>query len=150
MALHDGWDAKAYKGDAALTSADASTGTWSELTFLKTVTVNDEMGDNDVTSRAGGGNREHRPGLRDVSVDLEFDYDSGTTLYDALEDAYQARTEIALAFMDGAIATSGSNGIAGNWKLYNWQRSEPIDGVITVTCTARPSSFMHDYTVGAS
>ena len=143
-----GYEAKLYWDDTPL-SDGPGTGTWTELTIVKDVTLGDEREEVDQTTRAFSGRKSTRGGLRDNPVDLEVVYDESDTGFVALRTAYYAGSEIALAFMDGDIATEGNTGVVGNWHVIGFPRNEPLAGQITVPVTVKPSSHMEDYTVPA-
>jgi len=58
-------------------------------------------------------------------------------------------SEIALAVMDGDIATVGSEGFCANFVITGFNRGEPLEEAITVSVTAKPASEQQWYEVSA-
>ena len=142
-----GYQAKLYLGAVPLADVP-STGDWTELAIVKDVTQNDEMGMAEVTTRANGGFVAEAPALRTVGVDVEIAWEPDDEGFEALRAAYAAREEIAVAIMDGDITENGTTGVAGNFTVAKFGRSEPLADHITAALTLRPSSYLADYTVG--
>ena len=74
-------------------------------------------------------------------------WDSSDAAFSALKDAWLNSTEIALAAMDGAVDTSGNQGLASNFTVTNFSRSEALEEAITVSVTVKPSSQTEWYVV---
>ena len=51
--------------------------------------------------------------------------------------------------MDAAIASVASEGLAGNFTIHTFNRSEPLEGVVVVDVTAKPSSYTAWYEVAS-
>ena len=52
--------------------------------------------------------------------------------------------------MDGDITTSGNQGLAGNFTVTNFSRSEPLEEAVTVSVTLKPSSYTTWYEVAGA
>lgn len=144
-----GNDCKLYYDATPLTSADGSGGTWLLIDGVKDVSVSDAHGEVDATTRASDGRKEYALGLRDTSIEFEAKFDVDETAFAALKTAYEAGNTIAMAAMNEAIATVGATGVAGNFILTGFARSEALEGLVTVSVTAKPHSYLSDYTVSA-
>ena len=114
--------------------------TWNEIKNVRDLTLNLETGEADVTTRANNGWRATAATLKDGSIEFEMLWDTGDAAFGALKDAWAGGAEIALAAMDGDIATAGSEGLAGNFTVTNFSRSEPLEEGVTVSVTVKPSS----------
>jgi hypothetical protein len=132
MALVLGLNAKAYRNTASWASP-----TWDEVTNLKDVTINLEAGDADVTTRGGGGFRQSVGTLKDGSVDFQMVWDTADADFTAFKDAFFNNTSIELAFMDGAIATTGSQGLHADFSVVNFSRSEALEEALMVDVTVK-------------
>jgi len=141
-----GMDCKLYFDSAPLAGAP-STGTWTELTNAKDVTVNLETGEADITTRANSGWRATAATLKDGSIEFEMLWRPGDAGFDAIQSAWANSAEIGLAAMDGEITTSGNQGLAGNFTVTNFSRSEPLEEAVTVSVTLKPSSYTTWYEV---
>jgi len=121
--------------------------TWNEIENVRDLTLNLETGEADITTRANNGWRATAATLKDGSIEFEMLWDTGDAAFGALKDAWANSTEIALAAMDGDIETAGSEGLAGNFTVTNFSRSEPLEEGVTVSVTVKPSSFTQWYEV---
>ena len=144
-----GMDCKLYFDSTPLAGAP-STGTWTELTNAKDVTVNLETGEADITTRANSGWRATAATLKDGSIEFEMVWRPGDAGFDAIQTAWANSAEIALAAMDGDITTSGNQGLAGNFTVTNFSRSEPLEEAVTVSVTLKPSSYTTWYEVAGA
>jgi hypothetical protein len=142
-----GYQAKLYYNATPLTAAPTTTGWTTSVDIVKDVTLNDEFDQVETTTRASAGRKTHDQGLQSNDVEIELAWDPTNTGFQALRTAKISRAVIALAIMDGPIATSGSTGIAGNFKVASFTRKEPLAGQITATVKLAAHSFMGDLTV---
>ena len=143
-----GMDCKLYYDSTPL-AGEPGTGTWTELTNTKDVTLNLETGEADITTRANNGWRATAATLKDGSIEFEMLWDTGDAGFTALQAAWENAAEIALAAMDGDIATPGSQGLASNFTVTNFSRNEPLEEAVTVSVTVKPSSYTTWYEVPA-
>jgi hypothetical protein len=141
-----GMNCKLYYSSTLLTQQNGpGQATWNEISNVKDLTLNLETGEADITTRANNGWKATAATLKDGSIEFEMLWDTGDTAFGALKDAWASSAEIALAAMDGAIATVGSEGLAGNFTVTNFSRSEPLAEGVTVKVTVKPSSFTQWY-----
>jgi hypothetical protein len=141
-----GMNCKLYYSSTLLTQQNGpGQATWNEISNVKDLTLNLETGEADVTTRANNGWKATAATLKDGSIEFEMLWDTGDAAFGALKDAWANSAEIALAAMDGAIATVGSEGLAGNFTVTNFSRSEPLAEGVTVSVTVKPSSFTQWY-----
>jgi len=143
-----GMNCKFYYSDTLLSDTSGpDTVTWNEIENVRDLTLNLETGEADVTTRANNGWRATAATLKDGSIEFEMLWDTGDAAFGALKDAWANSTEIALAAMDGDIETTESEGLAGNFTVTNFSRSEPLEEGVTVSVTVKPSSFTQWYEV---
>lgn len=143
-----GYEAHFYYDSTPL-AGEPSTGTWTELTIVKDVNLGDEHDESDVTTRANNGHKATDVSLRDNPLDVEIAWDPDDAAFSALRTAYEGRLPIAIAVMDGPVATVGSKGVAGNYKITSFPRNEPLGDHVTSSVTLKPYSYMDDYEVAA-
>lgn len=139
-----GKDCKAYFFTSVLTEKWDGTGaapTNTEMPNVKDVTVNLETGEADITTRANNGWRATAATLKNGSVEFEMIWDPADPGFTKIQTAWSNSEEIGLAFMDGAIEASGSSGLASNFTVTNFSRSEPLEEAVKVSVTVKPSSF---------
>lgn len=152
MAFVLGMNGKAYIGDAVLEDTEDATiagTTWTELDNVTDVTTNLETGEADITTRANNGWRATAATLKDGTVEFEMQWDPEDAGFTAIQAAWAASSEIAAAFMDGPIATPGSQGLVSNFTVTNFTRSEPLEEAMMVSVTLKPSSNTKWYTTPA-
>ena len=140
-----GMDGKLYFDATPLASIDPTGATWTELDNVTDVTLNLETGEADITTRANNGWRATASSLKDGSIEFEMVYKPGDAGFDAIEAAWSASGEIAIAAMDGPIATVGSKGLTGNFTVTNFTRTEPLEEAMKVAVTLKPSSYTDWY-----
>jgi hypothetical protein len=59
------------------------------------------------------------------------------TLYGIFETAWSTRAAIGLRILDGANTSTGVKGLVGDFNVIGFKRTEPMDGVITVSVSAK-------------
>ena len=96
------------------------------------MTINLEAGDADVTTRAGGGFRQSVATLKDGSVDFQMVWDTSDDGFTAFKNAFFNNTSIECSFMDGLIATTGSQGLHADFSVTNFSRSEALEEALMV------------------
>ena len=133
MSVKRGMDAKLYYKVGGLGAG----GAWVELTNVRDNTLNLEKGEADVTTRANNGWRATVGTLKDGSVEFEMVWDPEDAGFDAIQDAYFNDTLIALAIMDGDVATG--NGLQADFAITNFTRNEPLEEAMSVQVTAKPT-----------
>lgn len=131
-----GPDAKLYFCAAGI----GGTPSWTELDTVTSVNVRAEDGETDSTTRASAKYKRTEPVLRDLSFEIVMPKDPSDAHYVSLLDAYVARSKIGIAAMDADIATAGSEGWWADVKILTMSQSEPIDGKVEVTFTAKPTA----------
>jgi hypothetical protein len=108
-------------------------------TFVRTVNMNDEHGDADVSTRSSR-MRKHEPSTRDYSLECEGLADASDTAYTAFHNAYLNRSTLGIIALDDDIDTAGSTGTIGDFKVFNWSINQSdVEGSQTVSFTLRPA-----------
>jgi hypothetical protein len=128
MAIRIGLKAKLYYGTAGTTAA-------SELTKVRDVTLNLSAGVANTETR-GSEIKSEIPTLLEASLSFELLYDDANAGVLAVEEAYYTRTPIAML----VLHKTGGNGLDADWNIKEFTRSEPLEGVITVSVTASPNN----------
>ncbi len=111
---------------------------WAEFPFCRDVENPMTFTDNDVSSRTGGGAKQHEPGLMDLALNLTFMWDASDIQILALEGAARFKTAIEWAPMDQERALFGARGFRAVYKCFSWNRKEPVDGQMEVTVEYKP------------
>jgi hypothetical protein len=141
-----GADAKLYYGAAPL-AGEPSTGDWTELDIVKDVTLGRTFDEVDQTTRRSAKRKEVDQGLEDNALEYTIAYEPADPGYLALEAAYSGRLPIAMAVMGGDIETAGTKGLAGNWKIFKFEESQPLSGHVVVNISMKPYSLVVPYEV---
>lgn len=141
-----GKDGKLYYHATALTAganSDYATklSTATELTNVQDVNTNLTKDTVELPSRANGGWKTKVGTLKDGTVTFSMLWKPGDANFEAFRDAYLDDDEIAVFVLDQDKATTGSQGIAGNFNVINFSRGEPIAGAMTADVELSPSSF---------
>jgi len=143
-----GMNAKLYRCATNLDGTNTpQAATWLEQSNVRDLTANLETGEADVTTRANNGWRATVATLKDGSLEFEMVWEPGDAGFDAIKTAWENSTFIALMALDGDSATSGNQGIASNFSVTNFTRSEPLEEAIIVSVTLKPVSFTQWYEV---
>ena len=145
-----GMECKLYVGAAVLADGVVS-GSWTECTAARDVTLNLDANEADLTTRGNAGWRATRATLRDASVDFDLLWDSADGAHAAtvekIRAAYFAGTALAMAIMDGDIVISDNEGFGANWYITAFNRSEPLEEGVVISVTAKPFDHHQWYKV---
>lgn len=134
MATVLGLNAKLYRNAGTYNSPS-----WQLIGNVKDLTLNLEMGEADVTSRAAEGWRQTEPTLADASLEWGMVWDPDDTQFTAIQEAFFARTAVEFLALDGLVATSGSQGLRFTGKIFSFSRDENLEEALMVNVTAKPS-----------
>lgn len=131
-----GIDCKAYRNTGTYGSP-----TWAELDFAKSVNINFAGTVAEVTSRASIW-KKFLKGQIDASVSIESLYDASDTDLAALMTEGEGRdgTPMEFAFMDAAIATSGTKGYRITCEIVSVDRPEQLEDGVMVSFELKPSA----------
>ncbi|MEO0966549.1 MAG: phage tail tube protein [Planctomycetota bacterium] len=146
----DGDDFKAYIGDAVLTAADnaaVSARTWTEVPEVNRLTRNGNRNTTDFQTREG---TFTTVGPAKRSFTLSVGYKPNNAFITSLEDAFDNKTAVAFAVMDGDIATQNNKGTVGNFFVTSINNPQDPGATATYEVTVEPASFVHTYTVPAA
>ncbi len=114
--------------------------TWVPIPMAQDATVNSEASELEASTREGGCFKLSASGLIAVSADMSLLYQPGETAFDFLRAAHLAKTTVSVAFMDGAIATVGSEGMWFVGEVFAFPVEQPLDGVLVTAMTIKPTN----------
>lgn len=114
------------------TSASATSGT-NEIALARDVELQLSATEVDKTSRASGGWKGKRAGLREWGATFDMIYDKADPAWIALKNAFLGGTSMAFSFLDGP--KTGGSGINGRGFVTEFTRGEPLDDVVTTKVT---------------
>lgn len=150
MATVLGIDAKLYYQDPANSTVISDGGrlAWpanaeppglTELTNVRSVTLNLETGEADITTRGGNGWRQTVATLKDGTLEFEMVWDTGDAGFTVIKNAWLNKTAIAMVALDGAKGTDGFQGLWADFSITNFTRNEDLEEALTVSVTAKPT-----------
>lgn len=142
MAFKIGLEGKIYRQTSGTRAAWPGTGAapnLDEVPNVRDVTLNFTKTEADVTTRGGNGWRQIVAALKDATLEFEMVYDTADADFTALQTAFFANTVIAMAILDGGSATVGTQGLWADFMIVGFEKSQPLEGAMTVRVSARPT-----------
>lgn len=130
-----GAECKAYHNTGSY-----ATPTWDEITAIVNVRLNISVGEADGSNRSSLW-KITKPTLIDASVEFDIIWDNADADVTAIRGAVIGRSLLDLAIMDGAIATTGNQGLRAEMHLYGMNRDEQLENVVQTSHTAKPGSM---------
>lgn len=113
---------------------------WTLVPNFRDITTNLETGEADVTDRGGGGWRLTAPTLFDGTVEGDMLWNPGDAVFEAIKDAFFARSTVDMVFLDGLITEAGNEGLRADYSITNFTRTEPLEEALAVTTSFKPSN----------
>lgn len=138
MAQKLGLDCKLYF-NAAGNETPIVPGNWTLLDNAKDVMLGVEKSEADVTTRGNNGWRATVGSLKDASIEFDMVWDTSDAGFTAIKDAFFNGTNIGILVLDGAVATSGSQGLAAEMAVITFSRNEPLEEAVTVSVSVKPT-----------
>lgn len=143
MAVVLGMNCKLYRQTTGTREAWPASGAapnLDEVTNVKDVTVNLETGQADTTTRAASGWRTTAATLKDGSVEFEMVWNTSDADFTAIQTAWSNSTSIAIAVLDGASDTAGTQGLWADFSVTNFTQSQPLEEAATASVTLKPAN----------
>jgi len=117
--------------------------TWASPTFA----VLDNVNEVTTTIDAAEGEAKHRGltwaeydrGLLQGAININLVYNGDNADFQTLRDAFLNKTDKELFVADGLAATSGTQGLRGEFRIMSMERGEPLEGVLTMTFAVKPA-----------
>ncbi len=140
-----GKDCKFYLKTAALTGLPtmAEPG-WTELDLVKDVEVDRSTEKADVSCRGNSGFKSTAATVKNATIKTSIKLAPGSSLLNALEDAWMNSTEIAAAALTGPktpAAGQTTRGLAGNWTVTDFSEKQPLNEAVVYDITLEASSY---------
>lgn len=114
--------------------------TWNLICNVKDLTLSMENGESDVTTRCGSGFKEYIAGLTDVTIDFQMIYDPADARWEDLRAAFFSKDAKEFLVLDGAVATSGSEGLRLHAFVKSFTRNETLGEAIMTDVSLRPTA----------
>jgi hypothetical protein len=113
----------------------AGAGVYVELSNCRDVTMNNEKGEADVTTRANQGYRARAGTLKDISIEFEMLSIPADPNLEAIQEAYFLGTALGIRCLDQAGA--GGQGIEADMEVFTFARSEPLEEGVTYSVSLK-------------
>lgn len=135
---------KLYVSVTLLTDSAGTGATWVE--FLPTESTDAELTREEITfkTRENGGLEMSAGGSFSATQSGSWVYLKGDAVQAAIINAIEAGLPVAIADMDGDIATPGSYGTIGNYSLSSVSSTKPVSGAVTMSFSAKLSDTFYD------
>ena len=134
MAIKLGMNCKAYRNTGNYASP-----TWNEITNVKDLSLNLEASEADVTTRGNNGWEAVVQTLKKATIEFGMVWDTGDADFTAIQNAFFSNTSIECAFMDGAIATTGNQGLRATFMVTGFSRTENLTEAVMANVTLKPT-----------
>ena len=144
-----GADCKLYYCASLLDDTNtAANATWIEIGIVGdgSLNFNPQTAQNN-TRRGNNGNTSTYVTLHDPEYSFDISWDADEGAFTAVWDAFKDRDLIALAIMDGDIATTGSRGLVGNFSITGFERPEGLQDMVRAQTTVKPATETDKYVV---
>ena len=112
--------------------------TWDLMPNVRDVEVPIDFTDVDVTSRLGGGFKQHEPALGDLSLSLVMLYNPYDDDMAFLIKAAWLRLAVELLILDQDRQVNLSQGIRATFKVFKSSRPEKVDGMMEQMFDLKP------------
>lgn len=113
----------------------AGGGSWTEMPTVRDVTLNLEGSEADATRRGSGGWRAVLLAIQDAAVEFEMVWDTADAGFAAMRDSFLNRAPVGLQVLDA----NDGEGLQADFQVMSFTRNEPLEEVITVSVTAKPT-----------
>lgn len=128
-----------YLNDTPYAAETWSDSGWNPIENARDVTAGGEIGKADVSAR-NNIRRQYVPTLLDETIELSMPWDPEDAQIDALREARESRSIVAIAALDDSIANNGQ-GPTGNYYVTKFERSEPLEEGMMLSVELSPASF---------
>ena len=129
MSIRLGIDAKLYYKVGGQNAG----GAWVELTNVQDVETPLEKSEADVTTRGNNGWEALAGVLKRGSVEWKMVWDTADAGFTAIKNSFFNNAIIGLQILDSA----GGQGLQGDFEIFAFNRSEPLQEALTVSVTAK-------------
>ena len=115
------------------------TPTWVEAPSVQNCGLDVPLGESDVSIRGGNGYKFTVGTLLDASITVSVPYVPDDAFCSAVITAYFARNILGIAAMDGAIATTGSQGLQADMQVFGFKCTEDVGNNAILEFTLKPT-----------
>lgn len=112
--------------------------TWNEITNAVDVSLDASKGAGEFKTRADAW-VAFAAGKISAGLNVKYVYDPGDDDWSVLRDAFLNNTVIGFAMMDGAIATTGNQGLRIDCQIHEFPIDQPLEEGVTVQIKLMPA-----------
>jgi hypothetical protein len=134
MALKLGRNGKLYYNAGTYGSP-----TWTEVTLVRDVTTNLDSEVADADHRGAGVFGADVVVKLKAGVDFEILWDPANAVFSVLLAAYLAGSSVDFLVLDGAVGTTGSQGVRATCQIHKFTRAEALKDVIKAQVSIAPT-----------
>ncbi len=141
MAAKTGIEGKLYFSATGIGSGAAGSATYTELTNVRNVTLNNTKAEADATTRTNNGWKAVVATLKEASIEFEMVWDPSDPGLSAVYGSYMTNTILGIACVDGAITGQGAdpNGFEADCMVSSVSREESLEGIMMLKVTVKPT-----------
>ena len=132
---NSGRDAKLYHNAGTVASP-----TWTHIAEARDLSLNMTAEEFDVSDRNTKFKMYDHGGI-DVEISGKLTYRNGNANCETIRDLFLSGCGAEFALMDGPIATAGSEGIRGGFKVFTNSHEFPLADGMTVDISLKPCYF---------
>ena len=125
-----------------------ATPTWSAISVIMDATQDLTMEEADASVRGLAGHKLTEPTQLVDVISFKMLDDSSDTNWAALRTAYFAKTVLDIMASSATATTSGALYTRADFKVFEFKRGEPINGLQTTDVTIKPCYSTHTPTQG--
>jgi len=138
MTHRRGYEAKMYRNTGTY-----DTPVWEEVTNIRDLTLGNEKGETDVTTRQNSGYEAVVGTLKRANVEFSMVWNTGDDDFTAIKDSYFNGTGIDVMVLDGSKDVSGTQGLRATMEVMTFNRNENLTDALTVDVTMKPTYSDH-------
>jgi hypothetical protein len=129
-----GWECKLYRNTGTYGAP-----TWNEVVNAEDVTPANVYAEEEVSRRAGEGEKEVMPAQMAREVKFSMLADAADEDYDAFRAAHAGRTSIEVMVLDGSADVVGSYGFRATMVVMGFEEAQPVKNVVRTQITLKPT-----------
>ena len=126
-----GWKAKLYLGVAGTAPSPPA----GEITKIKDVSIALTHSEQDATLRSSGGVSEFIQGMQGRDIEFDMPTDRENPNYVALRTSFLTGNAVAILALD----EESGEGPDGDFAVFDFSRSEPLDGIMMTKVKIKPT-----------
>jgi hypothetical protein len=91
-----------------------------------------------IPTREGKGLELEEPTIQSLSLSGKMRVDDTSTIYDAFDDAFAAKTPLDVLVLNGKKLSEGARGYFLEFKIHDWKQGQGNDAILMHDFTLKP------------